>query len=110
MGQLQWLCRGVCTHLTAVGQWLTAAMRRQMVGLYRIPELRWRSRAVLTNTTPVGAYRGAGQPEANHARERVLDVAARRLGLDPIELRRRNLLRRDELPREQPGGALHMSA
>lgn len=95
---------GATAHMAG---WLTAAMRRQMVGLYRIPGLRWRSRALLTNTTPVGAYRGAGQPEANHARERVLDVAARRLGIDPIELRRRNLLRRDELPVEQPGGAVY---
>jgi carbon-monoxide dehydrogenase large subunit len=89
---------------------LMVSMRRQMVGLYRIPELRWRSRARLTNTTPVGAYRGAGQPEANHARERVLDVAARRLGVDPIELRRRNLLPCDELPVEQPGGVVYDDA
>lgn len=92
---------GGSAHMAAL---LMASMRRQMTGLYRIPELRWRSRGLLTTTTPVGAYRGAGQPEANHARERILDVAARRIGLDPIELRRRTLLRRDELPREQPGG------
>ncbi|MEO6651051.1 MAG: xanthine dehydrogenase family protein molybdopterin-binding subunit [Ilumatobacteraceae bacterium] len=93
-----------------VGSLLTGSMRRQMVGLYRIPALRWRSRAVLTTTTPVGAYRGAGQPEANHARERAIDVAALRLGLDPIEFRRRNLLRVDELPTTQPGGVEYDAA
>jgi len=65
---------------------------------------------MLTTTTPVGAYRGAGQPEANHARERIIDVAARRVGLDPIEFRRRNLLRPDELPIEQPGGVVYDDA
>jgi carbon-monoxide dehydrogenase large subunit len=98
---------GATAHMSAL---LMASMRRQVVGLYRIPRLRWRSRGLLTNTTPVGAYRGAGQPEANHARERVLDVAARRLGIDPIELRRHNLLRRAELPADQPGGVTYDDA
>lgn len=92
------------------GALLPASMRRQMTGLYRIGRLGWRSRSMLTNTTPVGAYRGAGQPEANHARERIVDVAARRLGIDPIEFRRRHLLHPDELPREQPGGVAYDDA
>ena len=93
-----------------MGGLLMVSARRQAVGLYRLPRLRWQGRAWLTSTTPVGAYRGAGQPEANHARERVLDVAARRLGIDPIELRRRNLLRADELPATQPGGVTYDDA
>ena len=87
-----------------VGTLLSVSMRRQMPGLYRMSSLGWRSRGVLTTTTPVGAYRGAGQPEANHARERIIDVAARRLGIDPIEFRRRNLLTADRFPVTQPGG------
>jgi carbon-monoxide dehydrogenase large subunit len=92
---------GSVAHMNGL---LMVSARRQAVGLYRIPSLRWRGRAVLTNTTPVGAYRGAGQPEANHARERLLDVVARRLGQDPIDYRLAHLLRADELPRVQPGG------
>ena len=98
---------GATAHMGAL---LPVSMRRQMTGLYRIPRLGWRSRSMLTTTTPVGAYRGAGQPEANHARERIIDVAARRLGTDPIEFRRRHLLRPDELPAEQPGGVLYDDA
>ncbi|MDH4146003.1 MAG: xanthine dehydrogenase family protein molybdopterin-binding subunit, partial [Acidimicrobiia bacterium] len=98
---------GSVAHMNAL---LMVSARRQAVGLYRIDRLRWRGRAVLTNTTPVGAYRGAGQPEANHARERVLDVAARRLGSDPIEYRLEHLLGAEELPRTQPGGVDYDSA
>jgi carbon-monoxide dehydrogenase large subunit len=67
-------------------------------GPYRIPNIQIDSVAVLTNKTPVSPYRGAGQPEATFARERVLDIAAARLGLDPAELRRKNLLLPDALP------------
>ena len=55
-------------------------------------------RTVLTNTAPTGPYRGAGRPEAIFRLERVLDMAAWRLGVDPAALRRRNLVRKDELP------------
>ena len=67
-------------------------------GPYRIDAIRIDSVAVLTNKSPVSAYRGAGQPEATFARERLLDVAADQLGIDPAELRRRNLLPADALP------------
>jgi carbon-monoxide dehydrogenase large subunit len=97
---------GATAHMAGL---LLISVRRQATGLYRVPALRWRGRARLTTTTPVGAYRGAGQPEANHARERSVDVAAHRLGLDPIEFRRRNLLAADDLPREQPGGVVYDS-
>jgi CO/xanthine dehydrogenase Mo-binding subunit len=51
-------------------------------------------RGVLTNTVPIDAYRGAGKPEANYLIERLVDRAARRLALDPVALRRRNLRRK----------------
>jgi carbon-monoxide dehydrogenase large subunit len=67
-------------------------------GPYRIRGVQIDSVAVVTNKSPVSAYRGAGQPEATFARERLLDIAAHRLGLDPVEIRRRNLLPADALP------------
>lgn len=65
---------------------------------YRIPALHYRVRGLFTNAPPTDAYRGAGKPESVGTLERVLDVAARKLDLDPLELRRRNLIRPDEIP------------
>src|SRR5712691_3058530 len=67
-------------------------------GPYRIPNLKIDSLAVVTNKSPVSPYRGAGQPEATFARERLLDMAALELGLDPADIRRRNLLPPEALP------------
>ncbi len=64
-----------------------------VAGPYRIPHARIRGRTVATHTPPNGAFRGFGVPQAAFACERQMDRAARRLGLDPAELRRRNLLR-----------------
>ena len=66
--------------------------------IYRVPVLFQRVIGIVSNTTPVAPYRGAGRPEAMMTMERMLDVAARRLGIDRIEIRRRNLIRKDELP------------
>ena len=63
-----------------------------VVGVYDIPKVRFQGTTVATNTTPIGAYRGAGRPEATQLIERVLDVAADQLGIDPAEIRRRNFL------------------
>jgi carbon-monoxide dehydrogenase large subunit/6-hydroxypseudooxynicotine dehydrogenase subunit gamma len=78
---------------------LTVAM---LPGPYRVPAYRGRVRVVLTNKTPCGTYRAPGRFEGTAAREHLLDVAATRLGLDPVELRERNLLTRSELPHERP--------
>ena len=67
-------------------------------GPYRVPAYRGTAHVVLTNRTPCGTYRGPGRYEGTFARERLLDIAASELGVDPIELRRRNLLAPDELP------------
>jgi aerobic carbon-monoxide dehydrogenase large subunit len=67
-------------------------------GPYRITNVQIDSVAVVTNKSPVSPYRGAGQPEATFARERLLDIAAERLGLDPADVRRRNLISADSLP------------
>jgi aerobic carbon-monoxide dehydrogenase large subunit len=86
------------THGVAVPE-LTVAM---LPGPYRVPAYRGRIRVVLTNKTPCGTYRAPGRFEGTAAREHLLDVAADQLGLDRIELRRRNLLTRDEIPHRRP--------
>ena len=65
-----------------------------MGGVYDIPAVSMAVRGVLTNTVPIDAYRGVGKPEANYLIERLVDHAARRLGVDPTTLRRRNLISR----------------
>ncbi|MEZ5233517.1 MAG: xanthine dehydrogenase family protein molybdopterin-binding subunit [Acidimicrobiales bacterium] len=73
--------------------------RKLAPGPYRVPRVDYAWTAVATTTNPVGPYRGAGQPEVINGLERTIENAARSLGLDPLELRRRNLLRPDELDR-----------
>src|SRR6476661_1078352 len=61
-------------------------------GVYRLPKVDFAWRCVVTNTTPIGAYRGAGRPEATALLERAMDMLAAELQLDPAELRRRNFI------------------
>ncbi len=68
------------------------AMVTAMGGIYAIPAIWLQVKGVFTNTVPVDAYRGAGKPEANYMVERLLDAAARQLGLDGLEIRRRNAI------------------
>jgi aerobic carbon-monoxide dehydrogenase large subunit len=67
-------------------------------GPYNIPNIHMESFALLTNKTPVGTYRGPGRFEGDFFRERLLDLAAKDLGIDPVEFRRRNLPRPDQFP------------
>src|SRR6266850_585089 len=69
-----------------------------VAGVYTTPAIHLTSTGVYTNTTPTGPYRGAGRPEATYAIERVIDVAARQLGIDPVELRRKNLIPPSAMP------------
>jgi carbon-monoxide dehydrogenase large subunit len=69
-----------------------------MLGPYRIPHAAFEARSVVTSKTPHAPYRGAGRPEAVFVMDRMLDLLARELVLDPAELRRRNLVRPDEMP------------
>jgi carbon-monoxide dehydrogenase large subunit len=69
-----------------------------VAGVYRTPAIHHETTGVYTHTTPTGPYRGAGRPEATYAIERVIDVAARELGIDPVELRRRNLIPASAMP------------
>ena len=71
---------------------------------YHVPAAHVTVRAILTNTAPTVPYRGAGRPEAHFTMERLIEMAAPRLGIDRVDLRRRNLLRRDQLPYRTPTG------
>ncbi len=73
-----------------------------MPGPFRVPRSRWTYDVVATNTTPQAAYRGAGRPEGGAAVDRAVDRFAAEIGLDPLEVRRRNMLRADELPWTNP--------
>ncbi|MEV0233771.1 xanthine dehydrogenase family protein molybdopterin-binding subunit [Nonomuraea sp. NPDC050786] len=88
----------VGAHPSNVGISTFAVTATLLPGPYRFDRVAVRVRGVVTNTTPTGSYRGFGQPEATLTRERLIDEAARRLGIDRIELRLRNMLRPDELP------------
>ncbi len=67
-------------------------------GVYDIPAIYAESCGILTNTVPTAAYRGAGRPEATYTIERIIDIAARELGISPYELRRRNLIPPEAMP------------
>ncbi len=73
-----------------------------LAGQYTTPKVYAEVKAVFTNTTPVDAYRGAGRPEATYVLERVVEAAAREMGMDPAELRRKNLIQPDQFPYETP--------
>ena len=83
---------------TPYGLRLPLVTLASLVGPYRIPALDLGATAVFTNKPPAVPYRGAGQPEAVFALERAVDRAARTLGIEPAELRRRNLLRSEDFP------------
>ncbi|GII83919.1 carbon-monoxide dehydrogenase large subunit [Sphaerisporangium siamense] len=85
-------------HPSNVGISPIAVSAVTLPGPYRIGRVGARVRGVVTTTTPTGSYRGFGQPEATFTRERLVDEAARRLGLDPVELRLRNLVRPSDMP------------
>jgi len=78
-------------------------------GLYRTPALWLRVRSVYTNTSPTGPYRGSGRPEATWVVERLLENGARELGLDVVEVRRRNLIQKHEFPFASAAGRVHDS-
>jgi carbon-monoxide dehydrogenase large subunit len=75
-----------------------------ITGLYRTPNVHLRVRGVYTNTVPVDAYRGSGRPEATWNNERLLERGAHELGIDIVEMRRRNLITQTEFPYPAPGG------
>ena len=87
------------TFSTSVPTYLHGTL---MAGNYATPLIYVNVKAVFTNTVPVDAYRGAGRPEATFQLERVIDKAARELGIDPVEIRRRNFVKPDQFPYTTP--------
>jgi len=85
---------GVAIQLI-IGPWVSTS-------IYDIPVIDIHIKAVLTHTAPTGPYRGAGRPEAIYSIERLMDAAARKLNLDPAELRRRNMLQPSQMPYTNP--------
>ncbi len=73
-----------------------------MAGNYATPLIYVNVKAVFTNTVPVDAYRGAGRPEATYQLERIIDMAAREMGIDPVDIRRRNFIKPDQFPYQTP--------
>jgi carbon-monoxide dehydrogenase large subunit len=107
-GQFRWLKLDVVADAGAyphIGAFLPSMSMLMASGPYRIPVVDYRARSVATNTTPVASFRGAGRPEATAALERIVDMTAVELGIDPVDIRRRNLLEPDAFPVTTPTGA-----
>lgn len=86
-------------YCTAVGPFVPTMAGGRVVGtIYAVPHVLHSVRPVFTNSMPVAAYRGAGRPEAAYVMERLFDTAAVQLGLDALELRKRNFIRTDQMP------------
>ncbi len=89
----------VGAYLANVGPLMgSVGVTRNLAAIYRTPLIEVSSRVAFTNTSPVGAYRGAGRPEANYFMERLIDTAAREMGIDSVEMRRRNHIKPEEMP------------
>lgn len=82
----------------AVGAILPFITRVVAAQVYDIPKVSWSHNSVVTNTVPTGAYRGAGRPEAAHAMDRMIDLFADEIGMDPAEVRRINFYTADQFP------------
>src|SRR5438105_9089727 len=80
-----------------------------LAGAYQTPAIHVEVTAVFTNTTPVDAYRGAGRPEATYLLERMVDLSAAELGMDPLEIRRKNFIPKEKLPYQTPVALLYDS-
>ncbi|HVC58931.1 MAG TPA: xanthine dehydrogenase family protein molybdopterin-binding subunit [Acetobacteraceae bacterium] len=100
-----------------LGAWLSNATTvpptlnavKNIIGVYATPLIEVSTRCLFTNTTPVGAYRGAGRPEGNYYMERLVETAAREMAIDRVELRRRNHIRPEQMPYRAPSGMLYDS-
>ncbi len=109
--RVQWLvnlgayCSGAGALINTV-----AAPTSSAISLYNVPAVYGRHRLMFTNTTPTTAYRGAGRPNVSYLWERLVEEAAKKLGIDSIKLRRRNLLKTSQFPLKTPTGSTYDSA
>lgn len=90
-----------------LGSFMAQTTAEMISGVYAIPAIAFRGSAVVTNMTPLGAYRGAGRPEAAACIERVVDMLADELGMDPVDLRRRNFFAPEAFPLTTASGATY---
>ena len=96
-----------CGAYPRLGRVLPSLTSLMSGGPYDIADVQAGFRAVVTNTTPIAAYRGAGRPEATAAIERAVDLFAAEIGMDPAEIRRRNLVPPDRFPHSTASGAVY---
>jgi len=82
---------------------------KNVIDVYKTPAMEVNSKVAFTNTTPIAAYRGAGRPEGNYYMERLIDTAAREMGIDRVELRRRNHIAPEAMPYKAPSGMAYDS-
>ena len=82
---------------------------KNVIDVYKTPAMEVNSKVAFTNTTPIAAYRGAGRPEGNYYMERLIDTAAREIGIDRVELRRRNHISPEAMPYKAPSGMAYDS-
>jgi carbon-monoxide dehydrogenase large subunit len=105
------------TSYANLGAWLstvsplmgTGNFFKNVQSNYATPAIEVRTKCVVTNTVPISAYRGAGRPEGNYFMERLIEQAAREMGIDALELRRRNHIRPDQFPFAAPSGSVYDS-
>jgi carbon-monoxide dehydrogenase large subunit len=100
----------VGAYLANVGPLMgSMGVTRNLAAIYRTPLIEVATKVAFTHTSPVGAYRGAGRPEANYFMERLIDTAAREMGIDKVELRRRNHIKPEEMPFKTASGTTYDS-
>ncbi|HUQ73720.1 MAG TPA: xanthine dehydrogenase family protein molybdopterin-binding subunit, partial [Burkholderiales bacterium] len=104
-----WICN-VGAYLSQAGPLInTLNPSTHSINVYGIRALYGRHRLALTNTTPITAYRGAGRPNVTYLVERLVDEAAREMGIDRVEIRRRNFIPKDAYPYKTPVGSTYDS-
>ena len=90
-----------------IGAFLPTTTQEMLSGVYTIRGIACRGRSVVTNATPVAPYRGAGRPEATALIERAIDLVAAELEMDPVVVRRKNMIAPDVFPYETPSGTVY---
>jgi aerobic carbon-monoxide dehydrogenase large subunit len=97
-------------YLANVGPLMgSMGVTRNLAAIYRTPLIEVATKVAFTHTSPVGAYRGAGRPEANYFMERLIDTAAREMGIDKVELRKLNHIKPEEMPFKTASGTTYDS-
>jgi carbon-monoxide dehydrogenase large subunit len=102
--RMRHLCNQGCYLSPAGGGINTNNFARCLPGMYRIPKIAVTAALYFTNTVPIGPYRGAGRPEANYALERLVEEAARVMNMDPVRLRKKNLIPKSAIPHKTAVG------